>query len=52
MGIAHLEHLPAVRWELHHLAQLQKTDAKKFAAQGGALAARLASTTLPTTGDA
>lgn len=49
LGIAHLEHLPGIRWKLHNLAQLQKTNAKKFAEQVDTLAARLASTTLPTT---
>lgn len=41
LGIAHLEHLPGIRWKLHNLAQLQKTDAKKFAEQADLLAARL-----------
>ena len=41
LGIAHLEHLPGIRWKLHNLAQLQKADAKKFAEQADALAARL-----------
>jgi len=39
--IAHLEHLPGIRWKLHNLAQLKKTNAKKFAQQYEALAARL-----------
>lgn len=42
LGIAHLEHLPGVRWKLHNLAQLQKANAKKFAEQAEALASRLA----------
>lgn len=42
LGIAHLEHLPGVRWKLHNLVQLQKADAKKFAEQADTLAARLA----------
>jgi hypothetical protein len=42
LGIAHLEHLPGIRWKLHNLAQLQKTDAKKFAEQSDTLAAKLA----------
>jgi predicted nucleotidyltransferase component of viral defense system len=42
LGIAHLEHLPGIRWKLHNLAQLQKTDAKKFAEQANLLAMRLA----------
>ncbi|HEX7934825.1 MAG TPA: nucleotidyl transferase AbiEii/AbiGii toxin family protein [Paraburkholderia sp.] len=53
LGIAHLEHLPGIRWKLHNLAQLQKTNAKKFAEQVDALAARLAtsaSSELPSTG--
>src|SRR5580692_4281654 len=33
LNIAHLEHLPGIRWKLHNLAQLQKTNAKKFAQQ-------------------
>ena len=33
LGIAHLEHLPGIRWKLRNLAQLQRTDAKKFAEQ-------------------
>ena len=41
LGIAHLEHLPGIRWKLHNLAQLQKTNAKKFAEQVDTLAARL-----------
>jgi len=41
LGIAHLEHLPAIRWKLHNLAQLQKTNPKKFAEQADTLAARL-----------
>ncbi len=41
LGIAHLEHLPGIRWKLHNLAQLQKTNAKKFAEQADLLAMRL-----------
>lgn len=41
LGIAHLEQLPGIRWKLHNLAQLQKTNAKKFAEQADMLAARL-----------
>ncbi len=41
LGISHLEHLPGIRWKLHNLAQLQKTNAKKFAEQADLLAARL-----------
>lgn len=51
LEIAHLEQLPGIRWKLHNLAQLQKTNAKKFAEQADTLKARLASVTLPTTGD-
>lgn len=42
LGITHLEQLPSIRWKLHNLAQLQKTDAKKFAEQTDVLAAKLA----------
>ncbi len=38
LGIDHLEHLPAIRWKLQNLAQLKKSNAKKFAEQLGALA--------------
>jgi len=41
LGIEHLEHLPGIRWKLHNLMQLKKTNAKKFAQQRKALAARL-----------
>jgi predicted nucleotidyltransferase component of viral defense system len=41
LDIAHLEYLPGIRWKLHNLTQLQKTDAKKFAEQADMLAARL-----------
>jgi len=44
LGIAHLEHLPGIRWKLHNLEQLRKANAKKFAEQADALAARLAAT--------
>jgi hypothetical protein len=37
LGIAHLERLPAIRWKLHNLAHLQKTNAKKFAEQSDTL---------------
>ncbi|KAG0087264.1 hypothetical protein BGZ92_007474 [Podila epicladia] len=42
LGIAHLEHMPGVRWKLHNLAQLKKVNMKKFTKQASALAARLA----------
>lgn len=42
LGIAHLEHLPGIRWKLQNLAQLKKTNAKKFAEQADLLVARLA----------
>jgi predicted nucleotidyltransferase component of viral defense system len=41
LGIGHLENLPGVRWKLQNLAQLQKTNAKKFAEQIDLLTARL-----------
>jgi hypothetical protein len=44
LNIAHLEHLPGIRWKLHNLAQLQKTNAKKFAEQADTLTARLDAT--------
>ncbi|MBV8036372.1 nucleotidyl transferase AbiEii/AbiGii toxin family protein [Roseateles sp.] len=50
LGIAHLEHLPGIRWKLHNLAQLQKSNAKKFAEQADTLAAKLATVALPTSG--
>lgn len=36
LGIAHLEHLPGVRWELHNPQQLRKANARKFADQADA----------------
>lgn len=45
LGIAHLEHLPGIRWKLHNLSKLQKTNAKKFAEQADVLAAKLAGRT-------
>lgn len=50
LGIAHLEQLPAIRWKLHNLTRLRKTDAKKFAEQVDTLAARFSSGTLPAIG--
>lgn len=47
LGIAHLEHLPAIRWKLHNLTQLKKTNVKKFAEQEDELAFKLA-TVAPT----
>jgi predicted transcriptional regulator len=47
LGIAHLEHLPGIRWKLHNLAQLQKTNAKKFAEQADVLEAKLLTGTSP-----
>ena len=41
LGIGHLEHLPGLRWKLQNLAQLQKTNAKKFSEQADLLVARL-----------
>ena len=41
LGIAHLEQLPGIRWKLRNLAQLQKTDARRFAEQAELLATRL-----------
>ena len=42
LGIAHLEHLPGIRWKLHNLAQLQRVNAKKFAEQADLLGTLLA----------
>lgn len=39
LGIAHLEHLPGVRWKLQNLLQLRKDNARKFAEQADALVA-------------
>lgn len=47
LGIAHLEHLPGIRWKVHNLAKLQKTNARKFAGQVDALIARFAATPTP-----
>lgn len=44
LGIEHLEHLPGIRWKLHNLLQLQRTNVKKFAEQADALFVKLAST--------
>lgn len=40
--IVHLEHLPGIRWKLHNLQQLRKSNAQKFAEQADMLASRLA----------
>jgi predicted nucleotidyltransferase component of viral defense system len=45
LGIAHLEHLPGIRWKLRNLTQLQKANARKFAEQAEVLASRLTSAT-------
>lgn len=42
MGVTHLEQMPGIRWKLHNLAQLRKSNAKKFAEQVDMLASRLA----------
>jgi hypothetical protein len=42
LGIPHLEHLPAIRWKLHNLEQLKKSNARKFAEQSDVLAERFA----------
>ncbi|OGT72937.1 MAG: hypothetical protein A3H44_01800 [Gammaproteobacteria bacterium RIFCSPLOWO2_02_FULL_57_10] len=41
LGIDHLEHLPGIRWKLHNLLELQKTNPRKFAEQTEMLAERL-----------
>jgi predicted nucleotidyltransferase component of viral defense system len=45
LDIAHVEHLPGLRWKLHNLSQLLKTNTKKFAEQADTLAERLANVT-------
>jgi predicted nucleotidyltransferase component of viral defense system len=45
LDIAHLEHLPGIRWKLHNLEQLRKTNAKKFTEQVDVLAATLEGST-------
>jgi hypothetical protein len=47
LGIPHLEQLSGVRWKLHNLLQLQKSDARKFAQQSEALGTRFASLAPP-----
>lgn len=42
LGIAHLEHLPGIRWKLYNLERLQKTNAKKFVEQSTTLARLIA----------
>lgn len=41
LGIEHLEHLPGIRWKLHNLMRLQKTDEKKFIEQAELLRLRM-----------
>jgi predicted nucleotidyltransferase component of viral defense system len=41
-SLLNIAHLPGIRWKLHNLAQLQKTNAKKFAEQAELLSALLA----------
>ena len=41
LGIAHLEHLPGIRWKLYNLARLERKTPGKFAEQAEALAQRL-----------
>jgi predicted nucleotidyltransferase component of viral defense system len=38
LGIAHLAELPAIRWKLHNIEQLQKANEKKFVEQAETLA--------------
>lgn len=42
LGVAHIEHLPGIRWKLRNLAQLQKANARKFAEQAEILSTRIA----------
>jgi predicted nucleotidyltransferase component of viral defense system len=41
LGIAHADQLPGLRWKLRNLAQLEKSNPRKFAAQAEALVQRL-----------
>lgn len=41
LGISHLEQLPGLRWKVHNLTQLQKTNARKFAKQAELLTEKL-----------
>ena len=41
LGVAHVEHLPGVRWKLQNLAQLKRKSPAKFAEQAALLAQRL-----------
>jgi hypothetical protein len=41
MGFPHLRQLPGIRWKLHNLSQLEKSNPKKFAEQAGILLQRL-----------
>lgn len=43
LGMAHLEHLPGLRWKLQNLLQLRKANASKFAEQADALITGFAS---------
>jgi predicted nucleotidyltransferase component of viral defense system len=38
LRLAHLQHLPGIRWKLQNLRRLQQTNAKKFAEQSSTLA--------------
>ena len=38
LRLAHLQHLPGIRWKLQNLQRLQQTNAKKFAEQSSTLA--------------
>ena len=38
LGVPHLEQLPGLRWKLHNLEELRKTNAQKFAEQSEVLA--------------
>jgi hypothetical protein len=42
LDIAHLEHLPGLRWKLRNLERLRETNARKFAEQAAVLSDRLA----------
>lgn len=41
LGVAHLEHLPGLKWKLQNLEKLRKSNPKKFAEQSDSLARHL-----------
>ncbi|GLS22670.1 hypothetical protein GCM10007874_56900 [Labrys miyagiensis] len=41
LGLPHVEQLPGIRWKLHNLERLQRSNPRKFAEQSKLLAQRL-----------